>query len=558
MMRKAALFALWTVLGLSFVYAGEQDYTNRSFARLNFLSGKAFVQRATDLDFEEGIVNMPIAEGDRINTTDGRAEIYMGIGAFLRLDKGTKLDFQSLPRRNSELTRLQLWAGSTYLSVRQLEKEKTFEISTADVSIYILDHGLYRIDVRENRETEIFVFRGMAEAAGEGGSVLLKSGERLEAIQGYFPSGATPFRATVADSFDRWSEYREDLLGHRLSQRYMSEELSDFEYELASQGRWTNMPPYGYVWIPSGIGLSWRPYRHGRWIWYPRAGWTWLPYEPWGWVTSHYGRWHWHPDSGWYWIPTSRWGPAWVSWHVGIDTYGWAPLTYSNRPAVIINNHFYADYAESDYPYRSGALTVVTKKQLSAPDISRVAIDMASKPASSRIRLSGSAPAPEATQKKMSIQPHTKEKMPRNVDGTKTTKMPESPRRIKTTKEISPPSEEKSIIRSPSVISKIYDNISKHKDPDASSKSDTQTRKSQSEATGKQDAATSRSIREPAQAVRSVPKSSASKNSGSSQNSTSKSSASRVSAQSSRSSSKNNSEATKSSAAKSTRTKKKK
>lgn len=487
-MKKAALFTLWTVFGFSFVYAGDQDYTNRSFARLNFLSGRTFVQRAADLDFEEGTVNMPIAEGDRINTTDGRAEIYMGTGAYLRLDKGTKLDFQSMPRRNSELTRLHLWAGNTYLSVRHLEKERAFEIHTADVTIYILDHGLYRIDVRENRETEVFVFKGMAEAAGDGGSVLLRSGERLEAIQGYIPSSAASFTATAVDSFDRWSDSREGLLGHRLSQRYMPEELTDFEYELASQGRWTYMPPYGYVWIPSGLEMTWRPYWHGRWIWYPRAGWTWLPFESWGWVTSHYGRWHWHSNSGWYWIPTSHWGPAWVSWHMGVDTYGWAPLTYYNRPAVIINNHFYADYPEPDYPHRSGALTVVTKKQLSAPDISRVSISKASLSDSSRIRMSGSAPAPEPTQKKMSIQPHTKDKISVTVDKTKTAQ------------KIDPPSEKKPEkrpeIRSPSVISKIYTSITKNKESAASSKSPSQTRKPRSEASAKQDTTTSRSIRE--------------------------------------------------------------
>ena len=496
-MKKAALFALWTVLGFSFVNAAEQDYTNRSFARLNFLSGRAFVQRAADLDFEEGIVNMPISEGDRISTTDGRAEIYMGIGAYLRLDKGTKMDFQSLPRRNSELTQLHLWAGHTYLSVQRLEKEKAFEIRTADVSIYILDHGLYRIDVRENRETEIFVFRGMAEAAGEGGSVLLRSGERLEAIQGYLPSSATSFTATAVDSFDRWSENREGLLGHRLARRYMPEELMDFEYELASQGRWSYMTPYGYVWIPSGIGRSWRPYWNGRWIWSPRAGWTWLPYESWGWVTCHYGRWHWHPDSGWYWIPTSHWGPAWVSWHVGMDTYGWAPLTYYNRPAVIINNHFYADYAGSEYPNQSGALTVVTKKQLSAPDISRVSISKASLSASSRIRMSRRAPIPEPAPKNLSIQPIARDKMFAKVEKTKAAIDIDSSTPAKADK--------KPEVRSPSVISKIYNNIT----------------------------TTSRSKRESPQSIRSASKSSAGKSSGSARSSSSKSSASSSAAKSS-------------------------
>ncbi len=570
-MKKAALFALWAVLGFSLIYAGEKDYTEQSFARLNFLSGRAYVQRAADLGFEEGVVNMPIAEGDRFNTTDGRAEIYMGNGAYLRLDERSKMDFQSLPRRSSELTRLHLWAGNTYLSVHRLEKEKAIEIHTADVSLYILDHGLYRIDVRENRETEIFVFKGMAEAAGEGGSVLLRSGERLEAIQGYFTSSATSFTAAAIDSFDRWSEYREDLLGHRLSRRYMPEELMDFEYELASQGRWTYMPPYGNVWIPQGIGITWRPYLHGRWIWYPLAGWTWLPHEPWGWVTCHYGRWRWHLDMGWYWIPTTQWGPAWVSWYVGMDTYGWAPLTYYNRPAVILNNHFYADYSEPDYPQRSRALTVVTKKQLSAPDISRASISRTSLSVVSRIRMSRSAPDPDPALKQMSIQPHARDEMFVRGGKTSTADVPDSPRRKKTAREADPPSEKiaekKRETRSPSLISRFYNSITKNRDTSASSKSPSQTREARSDtgaipypdesiSSGK--STTSRSKREPSQSIQSVPKSSAGKSTGTSRSSSSNRAASRSSAKSTHSATKSRTTTTRSSTTKSTTRKKKK
>ena len=50
-----------------------------------------------------------------------------------------------------------------------MEKEKDIEVHSSDVSVYVLDTGLYRIDVRPNAETEVFVFSGLVEAAGESG-----------------------------------------------------------------------------------------------------------------------------------------------------------------------------------------------------------------------------------------------------------------------------------------------------------------------------------------------------------------------------------------------------
>jgi hypothetical protein len=186
-MRKLTYIAFSMLLVFSVVvFAGEADYTNLTFARLSYITGNAYVQRAADLGYEAVVVNMPITEGDRVETDEGRAEIHLGGGIYLRMDYRTKVDFLDLPKRGSELTRLRHLAGHTYISVNRLDRDHPLEIHTMDVSLYILERGLYRIDVRENRETEILVFQGMAEAAGDSGSSLLKSGQRIEAAQGYF------------------------------------------------------------------------------------------------------------------------------------------------------------------------------------------------------------------------------------------------------------------------------------------------------------------------------------------------------------------------------------
>lgn len=352
----------------------DAKYTNESVARLSFVEGKTFVQRASDLGYEEGALNMPISEGDRIGTTDGRAEIHFGRGNYIRLDNETKLDVLNLPKKDDDVARLRVWSGNVYLVVGSLKKEKAIELHTADSSFYVLERGIYRINVRESKDTEIEVFEGLIEAAGEEGSTLLKSSQRLEISEGRFASKPKSFIAVANDGFDKFNESRNAKTVARAAKGRLPEELADYEDELNEYGRWVYVPPYGDVWVPYTVEEGWRPYWYGRWTWLPLTGWTWWPYEPWGWATFHYGRWHWAIDIGWYWIPMSVWGPAWVSWWWDDFYFGWAPLSYWGYPAVIIDGRFYGHYYGPYYPYSSAALTVVRRDHLKDPGLSRLAL----------------------------------------------------------------------------------------------------------------------------------------------------------------------------------------
>jgi len=387
-MRKMAGILIAILFFFSTLGAEETQYTNYTFARLSYMTGKAYIQRAADLGYEEAVLNTAISEGDRIGTTDGRAEIYLGKANYVRLDKDTKIDFLNLPKKGYDLVRIRIWSGNVYINVGSLEEEKDIEIHTSDVSVYVLEEGLYRIDVRQNRETEIFVFEGIVEAAGETGSVLIKDEQRLEASNARFTSRPTPFRAIAEDSFDRWSEHRDSKIRKHLAKAYLPEELEDFEHELAEYGDWVYAPPYGYVWVPGGADPSWRPYYNGRWSWLPLCGWSWIPYEPWGWCTYHYGRWHWRYGLGWYWIPTTIWGPSWVHWYWGYDYIGWVPLSYYGYPGVITNNIYNGRYSGTYYPSNSRVITVIHKNQLSAQNVSKVALNRESVKKLGKIKLS--------------------------------------------------------------------------------------------------------------------------------------------------------------------------
>ena len=102
--------------------------------------------------------------------------------------------------------------------------------------------------------------------------------------------------------------------------------ISMFQQELGTHGRWYNHPRYGQVW--SYRDRSFRPYyTDGHWE-YTNYGWSWVSDYDWGWAPFHYGRWEYDSMDGWIWIPGYEWAPAWVSWSSYDGYYGWAPLGF--------------------------------------------------------------------------------------------------------------------------------------------------------------------------------------------------------------------------------------
>ena len=280
-MKKAAFILMALAFFLpSAVFAQEGDYYAYSYARLSFVQGDVIVERAGNLGTEQGIVNLALVEGDKLRTRNGRAEVYFGKKNYPRLDSNTDVEFANLPRQGDDRIRLHLLSGSIYVRVGYLEEEKNLEVHTPDASFYVLEPGLFRLDLRGNGQSELAVLEGSVEAAGEGGSELVSSRTRLLANNGRLGSQLT--LSYVRDDFDSWNEDRDSLANQYVSKRYLSSELEDYENELASNGDWVYERPYGYVWIPTVSYPDWRPYYDGRWVWYPSCGWNWVSYEPCG------------------------------------------------------------------------------------------------------------------------------------------------------------------------------------------------------------------------------------------------------------------------------------
>lgn len=221
--RILTAFFLAPILFFPLLKAEEATAAISSPAHLRYVSGGVYIQRTADMAYEKGSVNTAVKEGDRLGTTDGRADLQISGGKYIRLDHNTKIDLLELPGRLSGRTRIRVLTGHCYLRINSIKEGKKIEILSSDVSLFVLDKGLFRIDVRASRETEIFVYNGLLEAALENGSKLIKKEQRLEVIGGHSTSQPTGFLFSTEDSFDRWNGQRDRSLKRRPAQRFNSE-----------------------------------------------------------------------------------------------------------------------------------------------------------------------------------------------------------------------------------------------------------------------------------------------------------------------------------------------
>ncbi len=354
-------------------------YDNAKVVRIKSVEGEGFVQRSYDEGNEEAIANLPLFEKDTVGTTDGRLAVYLGRLNYLRLDTDSVVVLEKIPQLRQTDATIHLEEGSIYLDIENLDREKAIEIQTSDCGIFLLDKGVYRVNSSRDGRTEVLVMEGIAEVAGTDSSRNVRENQKIVMARGEVAERPYYFYASEKDDFDNWNEEQNRELGYARygTSRYLQSGYEDYEYEMSRAGRWSYMSDFSsYVWIPYHTGADWRPYANGRWVWHPYYGYVWSSYDTCGWFTHHYGRWHWNYSHGWYWIPSYHWSPAWVSWFWDDYYYGWSPLSWWNRPIVIINNRWDRHYNyHRGIPHHSRSTIIIRKNELAAPNIHRVVVN---------------------------------------------------------------------------------------------------------------------------------------------------------------------------------------
>ena len=317
---RAVVFAILLFLVPAYAFSADLGWM-----RISLIEGDVQIKTPEAEDWGFASINGPLHEGDQVWVPEGgRAELQVNTGTYIRLDQSSALQIFSMDKDSSQFY---LSQGHAYIYYNAASGS-VIQVDTADASTRAFDRAMFRIDISD-QYTDAAVYKGYVETENKVGNTRINAGEMLslgEDTNGEVaPMGPD-------DEWEQWNKMRNDRLFERKgeSSHYLPQELSAYSYDFDGNGRWVNVPEYGYCWTPTVvIGASWAPYREGRWIW--RGGdYVWVAHEPWGWAPYHYGRWAFVGGVGWCWVPPVTgdvyWSPGYVGWVRTGDYVAWVPL----------------------------------------------------------------------------------------------------------------------------------------------------------------------------------------------------------------------------------------
>jgi Family of unknown function (DUF6600)/FecR protein len=313
---------------LAFMLLSFPAYSSGSILgslRISLIEGDVQVKTEDTGEWVPASINMPLMDGDQIWVPEeGRTELQLRDGTFLRLDENSALEVLTVERDSFQFY---LTEGRSYANFMGL-KGTLLQIDTPNSSIRVYDRSSFRIETRQDGYTDISVYRGVVYAEDRNGETSLDEGNALSLGEGTYAE-LSPLGPP--DEWERWNRDRDRRLAERRPpSRYLPDELQAYSSDFEDNGRWVRVREYGYVWTPTvHVSVGWAPYRVGRWVWIG-GDYVWVSYEPWGWAPYHYGRWAFISTIGWCWVPPARgavyWGPGFVGW-VRTPTYvSWVPL----------------------------------------------------------------------------------------------------------------------------------------------------------------------------------------------------------------------------------------
>ena len=276
--------------------------------RLSYIEGGVTIDRNTG-QFEKAIINLPITEGTKLRTSDGRAEVEFEDGSTMRLAPNTNVQFTKLSLQDSggKLSVADVQNGTVYVDFAAAKHDElTLLFGKSKTTLTQAAH--LRIDAND-QGTAVAVFKGDIQVEGASGTVQVKkkqtasfdAGENAEAVVA---------KKIEPEPLDGWDKTQSEYHQVYASNSYTN--YSPYAYgtsDLSYYGNFFSAPGYGMLWQPYFIGAGWDPFMDGAWAFSPGLGYGWVSAYPWGWVPYHYGTWVFMPGYGWAWQPGGTWMP---------------------------------------------------------------------------------------------------------------------------------------------------------------------------------------------------------------------------------------------------------
>jgi hypothetical protein len=226
---------------------------------LNYVEGKAQIG-AEELT-SKSVGAAELQTGQTITTQDGRAEILLTPGVFLRLDKNSAAEMISPSLTNTEV---RVDKGRALLEVAEIHKQNDIKIAADGATTQVLKNGLYEFDANHG---EVQVFDGKAQVLDKDKTLALKGGRELN-VESDAALKPTKFnKKKDVDDFYNWNALR-------------SEYASEANVQVAGAVPAGFTP--GWLWDPWFSAYTFVP---GNGIFYSPFGWgfyspAWIGYAP--------------------------------------------------------------------------------------------------------------------------------------------------------------------------------------------------------------------------------------------------------------------------------------
>ena len=227
---------------------------------INYIEGRSSIGGQVLGENSAGSVRL--RAGQSLSTQNGRAEVLLTPGVFLRIGDNSSVDMISPDLAN---TIVLLQKGRALVEVADIRPENNIRINVSGASAQLLKPGLYDIDANHG---QIRVFDGKAKIQTNGHQVEVKGEHQLNLnTQGALKARKFD-RKTYQDDFYRWASLRSS---------YLADANADAAKRYAgggwSPGVWADA---GWYWDPGFDAYTYIP---GDGIFYSPFGWGY--YSPW-------------------------------------------------------------------------------------------------------------------------------------------------------------------------------------------------------------------------------------------------------------------------------------
>jgi hypothetical protein len=226
------------LLAISAPAAWSQQVISARAGTVHYVEGRVLVNEKAVEPKQGEFPTIP--EGGVLKSEEGRVEVLLAPGIFLRMAENSSLKMTST---RLEDTQIEVLSGSVLIEAAEMFKENRLAVTMKDQTVELRKKGLYRFDAEFAR---VRVYDGQALVAG------LNVKQEREFVLG--SEAPVKFDTEIGDAFLRWSRRRAEniSIANISAARYLSKS-SSFQ-----RGGWIFNDYFGMLtYVPlNGIILS--------------------------------------------------------------------------------------------------------------------------------------------------------------------------------------------------------------------------------------------------------------------------------------------------------------